>query len=105
MTFSLLIIHSHDRMPVSSNTRVLHPATWVYFTSLQPPNRFMSSPKVVKEAIMKDVNDLVQEFWRTSRDGVGATFFAMRHLFKILQECYENLEVCFDILFPFLSCS
>ena len=81
---------------MSSNARVLHPAIWDYFTS-QLPNRFIRSlSKVVKEAIMTDINDLVQEFWRTSRDGVGATFFAMRHLFRILQECYE---VCFHILF------
>ena len=89
---------------MSSNTRVLHPATWVYLTS-QPPNRFIRSPKVVKEAIMTDINDLVQEFRKTSRDGVGAAFFAMRHLFRILQECYDNLEVCLDILFPFLRLS
>ena len=81
---------------MSSNARVLHPAIWDYFTS-QLPNRFIRSlSKVVKEVIMTDINDLVQEFWRTSRDGVGATFFAMRHLFRILQECYE---VCFHILF------
>ena len=36
MIFSLLIIHNHDRMQVSSNTRVLHTATRVYFTSQLP---------------------------------------------------------------------
>jgi hypothetical protein len=89
---------------VSSNTRVLHTATWVYFTS-RLPERFIRSPEVVKEAIMTDINDLVQEFWRTSRDGaVGASFFAMRRLFGILKDCYDNMNVCFDI-FPFLRLS
>jgi hypothetical protein len=58
MIFSLLIIHNHDR--TSSITRVLHTTTWDYFTS-RLPDRFSHSPKVVKEAIMTDINDLVQE--------------------------------------------
>ena len=96
MIISLLIIHNHDRM--SSITRVLHTATWFYFTS-RLPDRFSRSPKVVKEAIMTDINDLVQEFWRTSRDGaVRVSFFAMRRLFEILQRCFVILEVCFDII-------
>ena len=38
------------------------------------------------------INDLVQEFWRTSSDeAIGAPFFAMRRLFEILQ---EYLEMC-----------
>ena len=47
---------------------------------------------------MGDINDLVQEFWRTSSDepeAVGESFFAMRRLLKILQECFRFLEVCF----------
>ena len=95
MIFKLLIIYNHDRM--SPITRVLHTTTWDYFTS-QLPNRFSRSPEVVKEAIMTDINDLVQEFCKTSNDGaqaVGVSFFAMRRLFKILQQC---LEVCFDII-------
>ena len=87
MIFRLLIIYNHDRM--SSITRILHPKTWVYFTS-RLPNRFNRSPKEVKEAIMTDINDLVQEFWRTSsiRD-IGASFVAMRRLFEILETCSE----------------
>ena len=51
---------------------------------------------------MTDIDDLVQEFRRTSCDGaVGASFFAMLRLLKILQECCDILNVCFDI-FPFL---
>ena len=47
---------------------------------------------------MTDVNNLVQEFWRTSSDGdAGASFFAMRRLLEILHRCFDNLEVCFDI--------
>ena len=83
MISSLLAIHNHDRM--SSITRVLHTTTWFYFTS-RLPVRFFNSPKEVKEAIMTDINDLVQEFWRTPNDGaVGTSFFAMRRLFEILQ--------------------
>ena len=82
-------------MPVSSNVRVLHTATWDYFTS-KLPSHFFGSPKVVMEAIMTDINDLVQEFWSTSYDGVGASFFAMRRLFGILEFCHGQLRVCFE---------
>ena len=96
IVFSLLIIHSHDRM--SSITQVLHTTTWGFFTS-RLPERFSRSPKVVKEAIMTNINDLVQEFWRTSSDGAdGASFFAMRRLFEILHGSLNILEVCFDII-------
>ena len=92
----MLIIHDHDR--VSFITRVLHTTTWDYFTS-RLPDRFSRSPKVVKEAIMTDINDLVQEFWRSSSDGaVEASFFAMHRLLEILKGCYDILEVCFDII-------
>ena len=90
IVFTLLIIHNHDRK--SSSPRILHNETWDYFTS-HLPIRFCCSPQVVKEAIMTDINDLVQEFWRTSSD-VEPSFFAMRRLLEILQ--------CFEVLFPFL---
>ena len=85
MIFSLLNIHNHhDRR--SSITRILHTETWDYFIS-HLPEHFSSSPKVVKEAIMTDINDLVQEFWRNSSDGaVGASFFEMRRLYEILNK-------------------
>ena len=80
---------------MSSITRprvVLHTTTWDYFTS-HLPDRISHSPKEVKEAIMTDINNLVQEFWRTSSDGaIEASFFAMRRLHEILEQC---LEVCF----------
>ena len=77
-----------------SSTRVLHTTTWKYFTS-QLPGRFSRSPKIVEEAIMTDINDLVQDFWRSSSDGVvEASLFAMRRLFEILQKCFDNLKVC-----------
>jgi hypothetical protein len=98
---TLLIIHNHNRM--SSITRVLHTTTWDYFTS-RLPDRFSSSPKAVKEAIMTDINDFVQEFRRTSSDGaVGASFFPMRVLLEILQDCFNNLEVSFDIISVFAT--
>ena len=100
MIFRLLIIHNHDRG--SSITRVIHSATWEYFTSLAClPGRFIRSPKLVREAIMTDITDLVQECWTASDDGAfGASFFAMRYLLKILQGCSHilDLEVCFDII-------
>ena len=92
MTFDLLIIHNYDRM--SSITR-LHTATWDYFTSFLP-NRFICSPEVVKEAIMTDINDLVQEFSRTSSD-VGASFFAMHCLQRILEVCFDIFSDCVDL--------
>jgi hypothetical protein len=86
-----------------SITRVLHTATWHFFTSLLSA-RFTISPKVVKEAIMADINELVHEFWRTSSDGtVGASLVAMRRLFEILQECLNSLTVCFDIISVFVT--
>ena len=109
MIFSLLIIHNHDRM--SSLTRVPYAITWDYFTS-RLPYRFIYSPKAVKETIVTDINDLMQEFWRTSsEEDAGASFFAMRRLLEILQEILDiyddicnrdkNSEVCFDIISVF----
>jgi hypothetical protein len=104
MILSLLIIHNHHDDRMSSITRVLHTTTWVYFTE-HLAYRFIRSPKVVKEAIMTNINDLVQEFWTTSSDGaVGASFFAMRRLLEILQKCFDFLKVCFDIIFVFCDC-
>ena len=91
MVFSLLIIHNHDRM--SSITQILHTTTWDYFYS-RLPEGFGRSPKVVQEAIITDIDDLVKEFRRTSSD-VGTSFFAMRRLLDILQGISE---VCFDII-------
>jgi hypothetical protein len=96
MIFRLSIIHNNDRM--SSITRALHPATWIYFTS-NLPGRFIGSAEVVKEAIMTDINDLVREFWTTPSDGaVGVPFFAMRRLLEILEMCFNILRVRFDII-------
>ena len=95
LKFNLLIVHNHDRMHSTSTTQVLHTATWDYFTS-RLPYHFGCSPKAVKEAIMTDINDLVQEI---SSDGsVGLSFFAIRRLFGILHGCFNILEVCFDII-------
>jgi hypothetical protein len=58
----------------------------------------------VKDAITADINDLVIEFWRTSSDRAdGAPFFVMRRLFEILQECFDNFDVCFDITSGFAT--
>ena len=95
MIFSLSIIHDHDRM--SSITRV-HSTTWGYFYSYLPEG-FSRSPKVVQEAIITDIDDLVEEFRKTSSD-VGASFFAMRRLLDILR---DTLEVRFDIISAFVT--
>ena len=51
---------------------------------------------------MTAIDDLVQEFWRTSSDGlVGASFFPMRRLLEILQGCFRSFKVCFDIISVF----
>ena len=99
MIFSFLVIHNHDRM--SSITRVLHTKTLDCFTSCLA-DRFIRSPKVVKEAIMTDINDLVQEFWRTSSylDVGASSFFVMHRLFEILQSI---LEVRFDTISVFAT--
>ena len=98
MIFRLLIIHNHDRM--SSITRVLRTATWDYFTS-HLPNYFSRSPQAVKEVIITDIHNLVQEFRRISSD-VGASLFAMRRLFGILRKCLGIL-VCIDIISVFAT--
>ena len=51
------------------------------------------------------INDLVQEFWRTSSDeAIGAPFFAMRRLFEILQEYLETCNtMCFLIVSVFVT--
>ena len=51
---------------------------------------------------MKNIDDLVQEFWRSSSDeAVGrGPFFEMRRLLEVLQACLDNFEVCF----PFCDC-
>ena len=99
MIFRSFIIHNHDRM--SSSTRFPHTATWDYITSILKFRLSMSS-RVVKNTVMTDINELVQEFWRTSSDEcVDVSFFAMRRLLEVLQRCFDNLEVCL-FLFPSL---
>jgi hypothetical protein len=80
---------------MSSITWVLHTTTWYYFTSYLP-DRFIRSPEVVKKAIMTDIEDLVQEFSRTSID--EASFFAMSRLLEILRKYSDNSDVRFDIV-------
>ena len=85
---------------MSSITRVLlnlRAATWDYFIC-HLPKHFHHSLKVVKEAIMTDINDLVQEFWSASTDGTDrGSIFAMRLLHEILRRCFE---VCFFLRPP-----
>ena len=49
---------------------------------------------------MTDYNDLLQEFQTSSNGAVGTSFFAKGsiRLYGILKECYNSLEVCFDIV-------
>ena len=100
MIISFLIIHSQDR--TSSITRV-HVTTWDYISE-NLAYCFFDSPKVVIEAIMTDINNLVQgsEFERSIN--LNGAVFAMRssRLLGILQRCFDSLEVddmvCFDII-------
>jgi hypothetical protein len=85
---------------MSSITRVLHTTTWDFFAT-HLPHRFSYSTNEVMEAITADIKDLVQEFWRTSSDGVdGASLVAMRRLFEILDKCFD---VRFDIISVFVT--
>jgi hypothetical protein len=53
---------------------------------------------------MAEINDLVQDFWRTSNDGdVGASILAMRRLHDILRQCLVTSEVCFDVISVFAN--
>ena len=93
MIFSLdTIIYNHDRK--SSIIQVLHTETWDYFIHALPYH-FRHSP-IVKEAIMTDINDLVQELWTSSDVGASESFFEMRCLLDIF-------KVCFNIIFVFAT--
>jgi hypothetical protein len=84
-------IHNYNRV-IPLTAQVRHNETWDYFAS-HLTDYFLDSPEGVKEVIMTDVNDLVQEFWKISSGGtVTVSFSAMRHLLEIL-------EVRFDIVF------
>lgn len=49
---------------------------------------------------MRDINGLVQDFWRTSSDRAdGESFPAMRCLLEILLECFYITKVCFQVDF------
>ena len=98
--FSFLIIQSRNR--TSSITRI-HAATWFYFSE-NLAYRFLDSPKVVKDEIMTDINDLVQGSEFATSINLNGAVFAMRssRLLGILQRCFDSLEdddmVCFDII-------
>ena len=52
----------------------------------------------MQEVIMTDIDELTQEFWRTSSDEVVGASFAMRCFHDTLQHC---LEVCFVLATAF----
>jgi hypothetical protein len=90
---------SHDNynriIPVTTG-RLPHSKTWDYFKS-HLIVYFIHSPKIVKDVIITDINDLVQEFWdlKISSDGAVDVFFPpMGCLMRIL-------KVCLDIIFIF----
>ena len=84
---------------MSCITRAPHAITWDYF-KVHLADRFARSPKAVKEKVMTDINNLVQEFWTSSYGAVWTSFFAMRRLLEILKKCF-NFLVCFNTIFPF----
>ncbi|KAF8816522.1 hypothetical protein BYT27DRAFT_7154559 [Phlegmacium glaucopus] len=57
-----------------STTRLPHSATWYYVQS-HLPWHFIESPKRVRDAIMMDINELIQEFWKISNNGAIGVFF------------------------------
>ncbi|KAF8816498.1 hypothetical protein BYT27DRAFT_7182054 [Phlegmacium glaucopus] len=70
---------------IHSTTRLPHSATWGY-VKFHLPSRFIASPKLVKDAIMTDINELTQEFWEISNTGAVDVFFtAMLCLMWILE--------------------
>ena len=51
---------------------------------------------------MTEINDFVQDFWRTPDDGADGEsyqYLAMRRLLEILQECFHILK-CVSIFIP-----
>ena len=88
-------MHNYNfRIPVTTLGRLPHSKTWDYFKS-HLAVYFIHSPKIVKDVIMTDINNLVQEFWKISSDGAVDVFFPpMGCLMRIL-------KVCLDIIFIF----
>ena len=84
-------LYIQDRNRISSTTRFPRRATWHYFEAYLP-DYFMCCSNVVKDAITTDINDLMQQFWRTSTDGLDIFCPAICRLREILQ-------VCLDIMF------
>ncbi|KAF8816499.1 hypothetical protein BYT27DRAFT_7182055 [Phlegmacium glaucopus] len=69
-------IHPTPRLP--------HSKTWDYI-KFHLPWRFGASPKLIRDAIMTDINGLTQEFWKISNSGVVDVFLpAMLCLAQIL---------------------
>ena len=52
---------------------------------------------------MTDINDLVQEFSTTSLPVANDAVGAMGRLHAILKQCFDYLEVCFDIISFFVT--
>ncbi|KAF8815804.1 hypothetical protein BYT27DRAFT_7155408 [Phlegmacium glaucopus] len=68
------------------STRLPHSATWDYVKFHLPP-RFIKSPKLVKDAIMTDIDELMQEFCKISSSGAVDVFLtAMLCLMWILKD-------------------
>ena len=88
-----------------SISHVPHAITWDYFTK-RLAGRFIDSPITVKELIMTDINDLVQEFWTSSSYGaVWASSFAMRRLLEIFANIFDFLVSFDSIIFSiFANC-
>ena len=100
--YNLLIIHDHDRR--SSIIPVLRAATWSFFAS-HLPSHFSYSPKLVKEAIMADINGLMQDSWKTSdcNEAGRKSYLAMWHLLDVLQECLYIFDVRFNLISVFAT--
>ena len=88
---------------ISSITRWFYATTtWGNFWPHVFPTLFILSPNIVKGSIMADINDLVQEFRKSSREGDVAS-----EMFPFFSKCFICLKflegnfwnVCFDRCF------
>ncbi|KAF8816495.1 hypothetical protein BYT27DRAFT_7182051 [Phlegmacium glaucopus] len=85
---SFALITKWIRRPwrIHSTTQLPHSATWGY-VKFHLPRRFITSPRRVKDAIITDITELIQEFWKISDNELVDVFFtAMLCLGWILEE-------------------
>ena len=95
-----LQIQKYDRIP-STKLR-LHGKTWDHIKTYLPDD-FIHCPEVVRDAIMMDIDNLLQEFWKTA--DIGAVdvrrFTLIRLLLDILRVCLNITYFYFTTIIDF----